>query len=308
MARLLSPSRRALCAALLLAAAGGCASAPGVDPIDGPLDAAVQSAVDLPQTAAKASVPSNDRIWEPNQARNPTAEFVGNQVTIRNIRDTAYRSVEDYTVRYFDKTYDLDRLKTVDFVVVPFPDMPSLAHTMLSFGFDDEDYLVVSVETRREAHESYDPVAGFLNQYELLYVVGTERDLIQMRTHHWMNGVYLYPTRAAPEQVRALFSDVMHRVNQLAVRPEFYNTLSNNCTTNIRRHINQLHPNRIPYDYRVLLPGHSDRLAYDLGLLDTDQSFAQTREQARINYLAYLHDDDPDFSVKIRQNVRTARR
>jgi len=97
---------------------------------------------------------------------------------------------------------------------------------------------------------------------------------------------------------------VMHRVNKLAREPEFYNTLTNNCTTNIRNHINRLAPDRVPYDYRVMLPGYSDRLAYDLGLLDTETSFAQTKQRSKVNYLAYLHRDSPDFSARIRQARR----
>ena len=245
--------------------------------------------------------PSNDRDWVADQALVPTAQFQGNRMTVCNIRNCDYRTADDYTVHYYDKTFELDEVDSVDFIVVPFKDMPSLAHTMLSFGFAGRDYLAVSVEIRREKGESYDPVRGALAQYEIMYVVGDERDLIGLRANHRMDDVYVYPTRATPEQARSLLVDVMRRVNKLAVEPEFYDTLANNCTTNLRGHVNQLLPDRVPYDYRVLLPGLSDRLAYDLGLLDTDAPFEQTRDRARVNYLAYVHRDDPDFSAKIRR-------
>ena len=148
---------------------------------------------------------------------------------------------------------------------------------MLSFGFDDDQYLGVSVEIRKEKGESYDPVKGFLRQYEIMYVVADERDLIQLRTNHWKNELFLYRTRATREAARDLFVDVMRRVNKLRVAPEYYDTLTNNCTTNIARHVNRLSPNRIPFDYRVLLAGYSDRLAYDIGLLETETSFEETR-------------------------------
>jgi hypothetical protein len=249
----------------------------------------------------KAIAPSNQRDWRPEQAKVATAAFRGNEVTIHNIRRASYRSVDDCDVKYYDKTFDLGKLTSVDFIMVPFNETPSLAHTMISFGFEGRDYVGVSVETRKERGQTYGALLGFLRQYQLIYVIADEQDLILRRVLFDQSDVYLYPTRATPAQARALWVDVMRRVNKLARQPEFYNTLTNNCTTNIRNHINHLVPNEVPYDYRVLLPGDSDKLAYDLGLLQTDTSFEQTRLRARVNYLAYVHRDDPDFSVKIRQ-------
>jgi hypothetical protein len=192
-------------------------------------------------------------------------------------------------------------LESVDFIMVPFKESTLLGHTMLSFGFAGDEHLAVSVEIRKEAGESFGALKGFFNQYEIMYVVGDERDLIGLRTNYRLDDVYVYPTQATPQKARELFVDVMTRVNKLADSPEFYNTLTNNCTTNIRNHINRLTPDRVPYDYRVLLPGCSDQLAYELGLLKTDGSFAETRRRSRTNYLAFLYRDRPDFSAKIRR-------
>jgi len=246
---------------------------------------------------------SNERNWSPDQAVLPHADFSKDrqQVTIRNIRACEYRTADDYTVRHYDKTFDLTKLTSVDFIRVPFPDMPELAHTMLSFGFDDKEYVAVSVEIRKEQGEAYNPALGAMNKYEIMYVLGDERDLIGLRTNFRLNDVYVYPTRAEPEQVRKLFENMLARVNKLEKQPEFYNTLTNNCTTNIAKHINELVPGRVPYDYRVLMPGYSDRLAYDLGLLKTPFSFEETRRAARVTDVAYEHRDDPDFSQAIRR-------
>ena len=245
--------------------------------------------------------PSNERDWAPEQAVLPRAEFRGNKVRVHNIRYCKYNSAEDVTVEHYDKTFDLKRIKSVDFLVCPLPSIPGVAHTMISFGFEDDQYLGVSVEIRKEKGESYDPIKGFLRQYEIMYVVADERDLIQLRTNQWQNEVFLYPTRATPEAARDLFVDVMRRVNKLQVAPEFYNTLTNNCTTNIARHVNRIMPNRIQLDYRVLMAGHSDRMAYDIGLLDTETTFEATRARSGVNYQAYLHRNDADFSAKIRR-------
>lgn len=245
--------------------------------------------------------PSNDRNWSLDQATLPSANVRGDEAIIRNIRFCDYKSETNYTVRHYDKTYDLTKLKTVDFLRVPFPETPELAHTMLSFGFDDKDYLAVSVEIRKEIGEAYNPLLAMLNKYEIMYVLGDERDLIGLRTNFRLNDVYLYETRATPEQVRKLFEGVLARVNKLKDEPEFYNTITNNCTTNIVDHVNTLAPGRIKYDYRVLLPGLSDRLAYDAGLLKTPYSFEETRKAARITDLAYQSREAEDFSVQIRR-------
>jgi len=244
---------------------------------------------------------SNQRNWSADQAVLSSAEIHGPWVTVHNIRNCDYRSETDYTVRHYDKTFNLNALDSVWFVVVPFPQMASLAHTMLSFGFADRDYLCVSVEIRKEQGETYAPLKGTMRQFELMYVVGDERDLIGLRTNYRLNEVYLYQARATPDQAQRLFLDVMHRVNKLAREPEFYNTLTNNCTTNIVRHINNIAPETVKFNYRVLLPGYSDRLAYDLGLLESSRSFEETRLRSRINAQAYAYRASPEFSQAIRR-------
>ncbi|MBN2218041.1 MAG: DUF4105 domain-containing protein [Pirellulales bacterium] len=245
--------------------------------------------------------PSNDRDWSPEQAVMARAEFVGDRVRIRDIRNFRHTGDGRYDVDYYDKTFRLGDIRTVDFLVVPFASSPDLAHTMLSFGFEGDEYVAVSVEARRERGETYDPVRGMLDGFELIYVVGDERDLVQLRTNIWLDDVHLYRTQASPEQARRLFVDVMNRVNQLAERPEFYNTVTNNCTTNIVAHVNRIMPGSIPLDRRILLNGRSDRLAYDLGLLLADGSFDELKAKARINYLAYQYRDAPNFSALIRR-------
>ncbi len=200
----------------------------------------------------------------------------------------------------YDKTFDLRKLTSIDFIVVPFNDNPSIAHVMISFGFDDRDYLVSSVEIRKRVGQKYSALTGFFNQYTLMYVLVDERDVLWKETIGFQQEAYLYRTTATPKLAQEMFVDVMRRVNKLVREPEFYNTVTNNCTTNVRNHVNRLLPDRIPYDYRVLLPGYSDEYAYDLGLIKANGSFAETKAAAKVNYRAYLYQDDPDFSQKIR--------
>ena len=286
--------------AVLLSAVSGCHSMPQAMP-QRTVEQALLPAPEFNPDLVTSLLPSNDRDWSADQTVLAYAHFDGPKVTIHNIRNCRYRSVNDYDVAHYDKTLDLGELTSLDFIVVPFLDTPGIAHTMLSFGFAERDYVVVSVEIRKELGEKYSPISGFLQQYELMYVVADERDILQLNAIHHLADVYVHRARATPEQLQSLFVDVIRRVNKLYEAPEFYHTIANNCTTNIRDHINRLRPNRVPYDYRVLLPGYSDKLAYDLGLLETDTTFEQTRAANRINYRAYVYRDDPTFSTKIRR-------
>jgi hypothetical protein len=244
--------------------------------------------------------PSNEGPWSPDQAVLPWAEFHDNLVTVHNIRNSSYRTVDDYTVRLYDKTFDLRKLTALDFIVVPFSDNPSIAHVMISFSFEDRDFLVSSVEIRKRVGQSYSALNGFFNQYSLMYVLADERDVLWKETIGYPQEAFLYRTTATPKLTQEMFVDVMRRVNKLTRQPEFYNTITNNCTTNIRNHVNHLLPDRIPYDYRVLLPGYSDEMAYDLGLIKAHGSYEETKAAAKVNFNVYLYQDDPDFSRKIR--------
>jgi hypothetical protein len=253
----------------------------------------------------KRIAPSNFRDWRPEQSVVPHAEFQGEQVTVHNVRNCKYFANDVYMVDYYDKTIDLNRVEGVDFIVVPFKGTPALAHVMISFQIANpdgtRDHLAVSVETRKERDENYNPVKGSTNAYELMYVVADERDVIQYRTNYNNEDVYLYHTVATPEASKALLVDVLTRANQVAKQPEFYDTLLNNCTSNIVRHVNRIKPNRIVADYRVLLPGYSDALAYDEGLIEHHGTFPETKQQAYVNPAALRYAGREDFSEMIRR-------
>jgi len=253
----------------------------------------------------KRSRPSHVRDWVPEQTMLPYVEYQGSQVTVHNVRKNQYFATDVYLVDYGNRTFDINSVRSVDYIVVPFAGMPALAHTMLSFELVGPDgkpqHLAVSVEVRKEKGENYNPVKGSARQYELLYVVADERDVIQYRTNFSQEDVHLYRTTASPETARALLTDVFARVNQIAKKPEFYDTLTNNCTTNIVDHLNRIQPNSIIGDPRVLLSGYSDELAYDRGLIERHGTFLQTKQQAYVNPLAHRYAGREDFSERIRQ-------
>lgn len=245
--------------------------------------------------------PSNDRDWAADQAVLPWAEIDGREIRVHNIRNATYRTAGDYDVAWYDKTYHLDRLESLWFIVEPFAGWEGPAHTFVSFGFAGGEYLAVSVEIRKEKGEEFSVWKGLLRQYEIMYVLGDERDLIKLRSNFRGDDVYVYPVRAPREGMERMLLAMLGRANRLRERPEHYNTLTSTCTTNIVRHVNQIDPERIPYRYEVFLPGFSDRLAYDLGLIDTDLPFEQARARFKINERARRWADSPDFSTRIRQ-------
>jgi len=253
----------------------------------------------------KIVAPSNVRNWSPDQEVLAYAEFFGDQVTVYNVRHCRYFPDESYVVNHFDKTYDLAHLRGVDYFVIPFENMPAIAHTMLSFQFCPPEgppqWLVASVEIRKEVGEKYATWKGSARQYELMYVLADERDVVQVRANNRGEDVYCYHTTATPEQARQLLVDVLGRTNELASRPEFYNTITNNCTTNIAQHINRIAPRRLRYDYRILLPGYSAKLAYDEGLIQRQGSFEETKSHAAISTKATLFAGREDFSEWIRK-------
>jgi hypothetical protein len=243
--------------------------------------------------------PSTDRDWTPDQRVLAHAEFAPPFVTVRNIRNFTYQSTDQYTPAYYDKTFDLRKLDSAWFFVEPFG-RGGAAHTFVSFGFADQDFVAVSVEIRKEKGESFSPLKGLMREYELMYVVGDERDLVKLRTNYRKDAVHLYRIRTTPDRMQKMFVSMLTRANRLAEHPEFYNTLTNTCTTNLVRHVNEITPQRIPFSPAVLLPAGSDQLAYKLGLIDTTSPFKDVRERAKINALAAQYADDPAFSRRIR--------
>ncbi|MEM7453608.1 MAG: DUF4105 domain-containing protein [Planctomycetota bacterium] len=257
-----------------------------------------QALVNSPMDRMQAS---NDRDWAPEFGRVPNVSLRDDGVMqLNNIRNFNWVTAEDFVVEYYDHEFLLEDIQSVDFIVVPFNNAPLLAHTMLSFGMSDGRWLAISIETRREAGEKYSAILGAGRQFELIYIVADERDLIRLRTRHRDSDVYVYPTIATPRQAQQLFVDVMDRANKLAAEPEFYHSVSNNCTTNLAAHVNTVADDRILYNWKVLLPGFSAQYAYDLGLLPQEIPFEDLQALSLVNELAEDHYDDPDFSFRIR--------
>ncbi|HXJ09570.1 MAG TPA: DUF4105 domain-containing protein [Burkholderiales bacterium] len=250
----------------------------------------------------EAIEPSNDRDWQPETARLAYATIAGDRITLHNIRNFAYRSETDFTPAYYDKTFDLGELDSVD-VVASYWMGPAIAHVFLTFGFGGKDHLAISIEARKERDEGYSTVGGFFRQYELYYVVADERDVIRLRTNYRRDPpeqVYLYRLRGAPDAARRVFLDYLAELNRLKEQPEFYNTLTTNCTSNIWLH-SRVNPGHLPYSWKLLVSGHVPELLYEHGRLDTSLPFAELQNRSLINGRAAAADQAADFSTLIRK-------
>ena len=251
--------------------------------------------------------PSNERDWVANHEYMPFAHFQRTKVTIENVRNTTYRTIEDYDVVWNVRQYDLDCIQTVDFIVEPFSSWRGLAHTFLTFGFENGEYIAISAEIRKEKGESYSPLKGLFRNYEIIYVIGDETDLIGVRANIRNDPVYVFPIAITRGQARSLFISMVNRANQLTVKPEFYHSLLNNCTTNILRHVNQMRRDKVRFDWRTVFPGYSEDLAWELGLIRFNGTLEEARQHFLINNRSDFQLDSRLWSEQIRTGPRTSR-
>ena len=253
---------------------------------------------------AGSRTPSLNRNWETDQAILPTAEINGTKILVHNVRDFRYSTTStDVISHYYDATYDLKDVTGMDFIVEPFSSIKGFAHTMFSFNFKDNRHVMVSVEIRKQKGDVYSAIFGFFNKYELMYVVGDEKDLLGARAIVKGVQLYMYPVQVPPEKVGELFLTLMNQVNIHAVKPEFYNSIYANCTTKLVDAINTIADPKIPWSWRYVLPGFSDAYAYNLKLIDTSVPFAELRQTHFISDLVAKYQNDPNFSDEIRQRI-----
>lgn len=242
--------------------------------------------------------PSHDRVWADEVARLLHIEVDGSKVRLTNVRNFDWRSETDYTVRWEDREYDLDHLATAD-LVLSYWMGPAIAHTLVSFGFDDGRYLTFSVEIRKEKGESFSALGGFFRKFETVLVASDERDIIRVRSNVRGEDVYLYRLQVAPATLRKLFIGYAGEAHKLEQAPEFYNTLTSNCTTIVFDLARAINP-QLPLDYRLLASGYLAEYAYDVGGLTPGFDYETLHAHGRITERAMAAGNDSGFSTLIR--------
>ncbi|MEE4261598.1 MAG: DUF4105 domain-containing protein [Desulfobacteraceae bacterium] len=263
------------------------------------------SSFSIPLLSFLLMEPSNHRPWQEDVALLPYAEFDGGRFTLHNVRNCDYVSEFDYTPKYETRTYDFSKLKSVDVMLTDWG-LKYIAHTMVSFGFEGDDYLCFSIETRKEEGEAYSAVKGFFRQYELIYIAGDERDLVRLRTDFRVGeNVYLYRIRVhSMENMRGFLDEYLYRINRLHEHPEWYNALTENCMTSAFR-LARKHsaPDRGIWHWSVILNGFADRRAYEMGTIDNSLPFDTLKRLSCINEQAKAAENSPEFSKLIRKGL-----
>ena len=243
--------------------------------------------------------PSNNRDWARDMAVLSNVTINNNLVTINNIRNAKYQSVLDYDLKYYDETFDLNKIQNAYLFTDPFGTLS--AHTMMGFEFSDGKKVVLSVEVRREVGEWFSGINGMFRQYEVIYVWAAETDVVKLRTNIRKDTVYMYKMDMAKENIAKLFIEAANRTNSLYEKPEFYNTLVNNCTTNLIDQLQAVYPNKMSWDWKYLVPAYAEQLGIDYDLIDAGKTIEEARKNSNISPSALQCGDCMDYSGSIRK-------
>jgi hypothetical protein len=244
--------------------------------------------------------PRLDRDWQPQVAMLAYATRDGDRLTVHNIRDFDYRTATDFTPRYETRIYDLANLRALH-LFVNYWGSQLMAHPILSFDFGPQGHLCFSIETRPPRGKAYSTIGGLYRQFELIYIAADERDVIRLRTNIKGEDIYLYRLTVPPDEVRIRLMEYVDRLNELHVRPVWYNAITANCTTSIRTQSAADH--RLPLDWRILLNGYGDEMLYERHALAGRLPFAELKKRALIDDRARAADDATDFSDRIRAGL-----
>ncbi|MFL2493951.1 MAG: DUF4105 domain-containing protein [Candidatus Thalassarchaeum sp.] len=250
-----------------------------------------------------SKTPSNDRDWVTENGQIAYAEFEDDEVVLRNVRDFEWRTTRDFDEHWTEWRFKPSEVSKIWLVLEYFdPKRKPIAHTLVSFEFKDGRRLACSIEVRREKGEAYHPIRGMLRQYELLYVWSTERDSIGVRARcrrksktHLFEGVVL-----GENNHQRLLESFLRRTNSLHNRPEWYNSITNTCTTNIVGHVNEIYPGRVPRAVSIFLPGLSPNLLERNNLIRIDEDLDRTLESSLIDQRSAEWDTEVDYGDWIR--------
>lgn len=248
-------------------------------------------------------VPNPNQNWESYHKVQPIVEIDGDKVRVKNVRDFTWRSATDFTPAYEERVYDTKLASSMYYLLVPLRGLDIVAHAMVCFGFSDGQYVAVSIEARRPEGVPFKVFDSLFQQYQLIYAIGEERDLVGMRAQIRNDPIRFYPLRSTPERKGVLFADMMRRAGSLEKHPEFYNLITNNCLNNFTDHLRCLGGTKLPSDFRMLFTGWTDRIAYDGGYIDTKLPFDKARELFLIDDWIRSTKLDDTFSKRLREEL-----
>jgi len=244
--------------------------------------------------------PSHDRNWEIGQEKLPHIIFESDSVTINNYRNFVWYKNGNVDKNYETQSFKLSELESVDVIISHFDDFEGLAHIFISFGMKNGKHIIVSLETRREDDEEFSPFLGIMRQFEIIYVVGSEQDIVGLRTNNRGERVYLYPTISTPEKSQELFIELADEINAIYNKPKIYNTLVHNCTNEITRRVEKISKLDFPVTWKSIFPGYFDEILYEMKIIPTDKSFSDVKKKHLIdnNKVDYFN---KNYSEQIRK-------
>lgn len=248
--------------------------------------------------------PKIDADWRPDCQYHSEAIIEGTKITFTNIRDFFWRTTKDFDENWIDEiTVDYEQIKDIWFVVDHFHSIKGLAHTLVTFEFNDGTCLSFSFETRRVVGQRYHPWDGLWRNYELYLLIGLESDIMGLRTNGRKNVDYMFRAITPPGKDKAMLLGLANRLNTLGKKPIFYNSLLTTCNTSIVGLVNKVTPGRIPFTWRNFFPGYTPRAAFKLGLIENNGGFDKTLEAARVDLVAQKWDGKGSYSQMLREHL-----
>lgn len=254
--------------------------------------------------------PSHERNWTEDAKILPDIMLSDSAVTVKNLRDWRYEQGEVLSKSYYDHTFDLNKIKSAYFLLNPFGKWEGVGHTFFVFEFTDGTSVSVSVEARRPEGVPYKAIKGLFNTYEMWYTWGSTADLLSRRAVYHNEDLYMYPLDITSTTARGLFVDLARATEELETVPQFYNTLTSNCTNVLADSANRVNPGSIPWNFARIFTGYADNKLYDLQLIPHDKPFEEIFAQARIDLKIkeFLkenkHMDKDEFWKDLKNNTR----
>ena len=254
--------------------------------------------------------PSHDREWQGYVSRHATVSWhTPARFSLRNVRNWEWNADGPVRKRWETRRHDLDDLRAIWFFVEPFPGAPAFAHTFITFEFGEgrgREFLSVSVEARREIGEDYSAFRGLRGDFELIFAWSTERDILTDSVLNFGHEMRMYRVNVTPEQARRILRGFLARTEEIARRPERYNTLRHNCTTELAAVVNREFGDPIPWHTSFVFTGGAAKYLHRLGYLgEPERPFRQVRARARVERLIahFAELSERRFSAALREGL-----
>ncbi len=240
--------------------------------------------------------PSLNRDWADEAKILPNFTITDNTIEIRNLRDWRYEFGKVISKNYYDEVFDLDKISGAYLLFNPFGQWDGMGHSFFVFEFEDGKAVSVSIEARKEKDEDYGVILGTLNQYEIWYTFGHPADSLAQRAIYYEEDLYMYPLLISKESARALFVDVSKIAHGLETNPQFYNTVTSNCTNLLADSANRIKKGSVPFHYARLFTGYADDYLYKLNLIPHDKPFDQIFVESRVDeIIRNKFKDNPEY-------------